>query len=37
MPDFYAPGEYDLAGTIVGIVEEDRRSRRLDGSPRATS
>jgi phosphoribosylformylglycinamidine cyclo-ligase len=24
MPDFYAPGEYDLAGTIVGIVEEDR-------------
>ena len=29
MPDFYAPGEYDLAGTIVGIVEE---SRLLDGS-----
>ena len=29
MPDFYAPGEYDLAGTIVGIVEEDRV---LDGS-----
>jgi phosphoribosylformylglycinamidine cyclo-ligase len=29
MPDFYAPGEYDLAGTIVGIVEE---SRVLDGS-----
>jgi phosphoribosylformylglycinamidine cyclo-ligase len=29
MPDFYAPGEYDLAGTIVGIVEEDRI---LDGS-----
>jgi phosphoribosylformylglycinamidine cyclo-ligase len=24
MPDFYAPGEYDLAGTIIGIVEEDR-------------
>lgn len=24
MPDFYSPGEYDLAGTIVGIVEEDR-------------
>jgi phosphoribosylformylglycinamidine cyclo-ligase len=24
MPDFYAPGEYDLAGTIVGVVEEDR-------------
>lgn len=25
MPDFYAPGEYDLAGFIVGIVEEERR------------
>jgi phosphoribosylformylglycinamidine cyclo-ligase len=25
MPDFYAPGEYDLAGFIVGIVEEDER------------
>jgi len=23
MPDFYAPGEYDLAGTVVGIVEEE--------------
>ncbi len=29
MPDFYARGEYDLAGTIVGLVEEDRV---LDGS-----
>lgn len=29
MPDFYAPGEYDLAGTIVGVVEEDEV---LDGS-----
>ncbi len=25
MPDFYAPGEYDLAGFIVGMTEEDRR------------
>ncbi len=25
MPDFYAPGEYDLAGFVVGIVEADRR------------
>lgn len=22
MPDFYAPGEYDLAGTIVGMVDK---------------
>jgi phosphoribosylformylglycinamidine cyclo-ligase len=29
MPDFYAVGEYDLAGTIVGVVEEDGV---LDGS-----
>jgi phosphoribosylformylglycinamidine cyclo-ligase len=29
MPDFYAPDEYDLAGTIVGIVEE---GRIIDGS-----
>ena len=29
MPDFYAAGEYDIAGTIVGVVEEDRV---LDGS-----
>ena len=24
MPDLYNPGEYDLAGTIVGIVEKDK-------------
>ena len=25
LPDFYQPGEYDLAGFIVGILEEDQR------------
>lgn len=29
MPDFYAPGEYDLAGFVVGIAERDAL---LDGS-----
>lgn len=29
MPDLYSEGEYDLAGTIVGVVEKDRI---LDGS-----
>ncbi len=29
MPDFYSAGEYDLAGTIVGVVEE---ARVIDGS-----
>ena len=24
MPDLYQPGEYDLAGTIVGVVEKDK-------------
>jgi phosphoribosylformylglycinamidine cyclo-ligase len=28
MPGFYAPGEYDVCGAIVGVVE---RSRLLDG------
>ncbi len=29
MPDFYGPGEYDLAGTIIGVVD---RQRIIDGS-----
>lgn len=29
MPDMYAPGEYDLAGTIVGVAD---RSKIIDGS-----
>jgi phosphoribosylformylglycinamidine cyclo-ligase len=29
MPDFYAPGEYDLAGTIIGVVD---RQNIIDGS-----
>src|ERR1051325_6388982 len=28
MPGFYAPGEYDVSGTILGVVE---KSRMLDG------
>src|SRR5204863_10192894 len=24
MPDLYQPGHYDLAGSIVGVVEEDK-------------
>jgi phosphoribosylformylglycinamidine cyclo-ligase len=29
MPGFYGPGEYDVAGTIIGVVDEDRV---IDGS-----
>jgi phosphoribosylformylglycinamidine cyclo-ligase len=29
MPGFYAPGEYDVSGTVVGVVE---RSALLDGT-----
>jgi phosphoribosylformylglycinamidine cyclo-ligase len=29
MPDFYAPGEYDMAGFVVGVAE---RRKLLDGS-----
>ncbi len=29
LPDFYSPGEYDLAGFIVGMVDEERI---IDGS-----
>lgn len=29
LPDFYQPGDYDLVGTIVGVVE---RSKIIDGS-----
>lgn len=29
LPDFYRPGEYDLAGTIVGVVD---RHKIIDGS-----
>src|SRR3954462_15875614 len=28
MPGFYSPGEYDVSGTIVGVVE---KSKMLDG------
>ncbi|RJP25080.1 MAG: phosphoribosylformylglycinamidine cyclo-ligase [Candidatus Abyssobacteria bacterium SURF_5] len=29
MPDFYQPGEYDLAGTIIGVVD---KHKIIDGS-----
>ena len=34
MPDFYAPGEYDLAGFIVGVVDRREADRRVRASCR---
>ncbi len=36
MPGLYQPGTYDLAGTIIGVVEEDR-ALHGEGLSRATS
>lgn len=33
MPDFYAPGEYDLAGFAVGVVERSRIVTGTDVTP----
>jgi phosphoribosylformylglycinamidine cyclo-ligase len=33
MPDVYAPGAFDLAGTIVGVVERDSMLPRPDIAP----
>lgn len=33
MPDFYAPGEYDLAGFAVGVVERSRIVTGADVTP----
>lgn len=33
MPDFYAPGEYDLAGFIVGLTREHQRPGRHNVRP----
>lgn len=33
MPDVYAPGAFDLAGTIVGVVERDAMLPRADVTP----
>ena len=36
MPDVYPPGEFDLVGFIVGVVERDARDRRHEASTPAT-
>ena len=36
MPGFYADGEYDLAGTIVGVVEPRPNHHGRDDPGRAT-
>ncbi|HVZ81805.1 MAG TPA: phosphoribosylformylglycinamidine cyclo-ligase [bacterium] len=33
MPSVYKPGDYDIAGTIVGVVEKDRVIRGRDVTP----
>ena len=33
MPDFYQPGEYDVSGTIVGVVEQDKIIDRANVEP----
>jgi phosphoribosylformylglycinamidine cyclo-ligase len=33
MPSVYKPGDYDIAGTIVGVVEKDRIIRGRDVKP----
>ena len=33
MPSVYQPGDYDIAGTIVGVVEKDRVIRGKDVKP----